>query len=229
VRLGIVREYFFTDLDPEVERLTSLALQRLKDSGAEIVETEFPGLQRLINLTTEVVILRDVRVALPQYLSEYNPGLTFQELVEHASPDIQRDFRRYVLPGGPNFVTEEAWAAARDTHLPALRGLYRDYFARHRLAAMVFPTTLAPAPLIGEETTVDIGHREIPFEIALSRNIAPGSTVGIPGLVLPSGLTATGLPVGIEFDAPKGDDQALLALGLGIERLFGPLPAPAGI
>jgi len=226
LRFGIVREYFFTDLDPEVERLTSLALKRLKDSGAEIVETELPGLQHLIDLTTDGVQYRDARVALERYLKEYHTGLSLDELVRQASPDIQKIFKQYVLPGGKDVVSEEAYAAARDTHLPALRGLYRDYFARNRLAAVVFPTTLVPAPLIGEETTVPIGSREILFDTAVSRNIAPGSTAGIPALVLPSGLTATGLPVGIEFDAPAGSDRALLALGLSLERVLGPLPPP---
>jgi indoleacetamide hydrolase len=226
LRFGVVREYFFTGLDPEVERFTDLALQRLKDSGAEIVETELPGLQHHIDLTTYVVQLRDARVALERYLKEYHTDLTLEELVNQASPDIQKIFQQYVLPGGAKFVSEEAYAAARDTHLPALRSLYRDYFARNRLAAMVFPTTLVPAPLIGEDTTVHIGHREIPFQTAVSRNIAPGSTAGIPGLVLPSGLTATGLPVGIEFDAPTGSDRALLALGVSIERVLGSLPPP---
>jgi mandelamide amidase len=226
LRLGIVREYFFTDLDPEVERLINLALQRLKDSGAEIIETELPRLQQLIDLTTDVVQYRDARVALERYLKDYNTGLTLEEVVKKASPDIQQVFRQYVLPGGVNSVSEEAYAAARDTHLPALRGLYREYFERNRLAAMVLPTTLVPGPLIGEEATLHIGHREIRFETAVSRNIAPGSTAGIPGLVLPSGLTATGLPVGIEFDAPTGTDRALLALGLSIERVLGPLPPP---
>jgi mandelamide amidase len=226
VRLGIARDYFFGDLDPEVERLTGIALQRLKDSGVQIVETDFPGLQQLISLTTDVVILRDARLTLPRYLKDYCPGKTFEELVQQASPDIQRDFRRYVLPGGADFVTEEMYAAARDTHLPALRALYRDYFARYRLAAMVFPTTLVPAPTIGEETTVAIGDRKIPFATAVSRNIAPGSTAGIPGLVLNAGLTASGLPVGLEFDAPHDTDRALLSLGLSLERLFGQAPPP---
>ena len=225
MRLGIVRQYFFTDLDPEVERLTNLALQRLKDSGAEIIETELPDLQHLLELTTDLVQYRDERVALVQYLKEYHTGLTFDELVKQASPDIQEAFRQYVLPGAPNFVSEEAYAAARDTHLPALRGLYQQYFARNRLAAMVFPTTQIPPALIGTDT-VEIGGRKFPFDAAVSRNIAPGSTAGIPGLVLPAGLTAGGLPVGIEFDAPKGTDRALLSFGLSIERLLGPVPSP---
>jgi mandelamide amidase len=46
-------------------------------------------------------------------------------------------------------------------------------------------------------------------------------------LVLPAGLTAAGLPVALEFDAPSGADRALLALGLSLEKALGPLAPPA--
>jgi mandelamide amidase len=226
VRLGIVRDYWFTDLDPEVERLTGLALARLKEAGAHIVETQLPGLASLIELTTDAVQNHDVRIALAGYLKEYGAGIDFDTLIAQASPDIQRVFRSDVLPGGVNFVTEAHYAAARDQYLPALRRLYGDYFARTGVAAMIFPATLVPAPRIGEETTVDVGGRPLPFDTAVARNIAPGSTAGLPGLVLPVGLTHTGLPVAIELDAPSGADRALLALGLSAERALGRLPAP---
>jgi indoleacetamide hydrolase len=226
VRLGIVRDYWFTDLDPEVERLTDLALARLKAAGAQIVETQLPGLASIIDLTTDAVQNHDVRIALARYLKEYGAGVDFDTLVARASPDIQRVFRSDVLPGGANFVTEPVYAAARDRHLPALRRLYQDYFVRTRVAAMVFPTTLVPAPRIGEESTIEVRGRPLPFETVVARNIAPGSTVGIPGLVLPVGLSHGGLPVAIEFDAPAGTDRALLALGLSAERVLGTLPAP---
>ncbi len=229
VRLGVVRDYWFTRLDPEVERLTQLALARLKDAGAHIIETDLPGLAALIELTTDQVQNHDVRLALPAYLREYGAGVDFKTLVAQASPDIQAIFRSDVLPGGVNFVTEPVYAAARDQHLPALRRLYREYFARTQVAAMVFPTTLVPAPRIGEETTVEAGGRPLPFERAIARNIAPGSTAGIPGLVLPVGLTHDGLPVSMEFDAPAGADRALLALGLAVERVLGRLPAPTRV
>jgi Asp-tRNA(Asn)/Glu-tRNA(Gln) amidotransferase A subunit family amidase len=226
VRLGVVRDYWFTDLDPEVERQTGLALARLEEAGAQIIETQLPGLASLIDLTTDAVQNHDVRVALAAYLKEYGAAVDFDTLVAQASPDIQRVFRSDVLPGGVNFVTEAHYAAARDQYLPALRRLYADYFARAGVAAMVFPTTLVPAPRIGEETTVDVGGRPLAFDTAVARNIAPGSTAGLPGLVLPVGLTHTGLPVAIEFDAPAGADRALLALGLSAERALGTLPAP---
>jgi len=226
VRLGVVRDYWFSDLDPEVMRLTELALARLEEAGAQIVDTQLPGLAPLIELTTDVVQNHDVRVALAHYLKEYGAGVDFATLVSRASPDIQRVFRSDVLPGGANFVTEPVYAAARDRHLPALRRLYQDYFARAQVTAMVFPTTLVAAPKIGEEDRLAAGDRSLPFDVAVARNIAPGSTAGLPGLVLPAGLTRGGLPVSIEFDAPAGQDRALLALGLNLELALGALPAP---
>jgi indoleacetamide hydrolase len=228
LRLGVVRDYWFADLDPEVERLTELAFARLRDAGVQIIETTLPGLASLIDLTTDPVQNHDVRTALARYLKEYGAGIDFETLVKQASPDIQQVFRSDVLPGGANFVTESAYAAARDQYLPALRRLYQDYFSRTQVAAMVFPTTLVPAPAIGEETTVDVRGRPLPFETVVARNIAPGSTAGLPGLVLPVGLTHSGLPVAIEFDAPGGTDRALLALGAGLERVLGKLPPPQG-
>jgi len=44
----------------------------------------------------------------------------------------------------------------------------------------------------------------------MARNIAPGSTAGLPGLVLPAGMTANGLPVALEFDGPSGADRRML-------------------
>jgi Asp-tRNA(Asn)/Glu-tRNA(Gln) amidotransferase A subunit family amidase len=227
LRLGVVRDYWFTDLDPEVERLTELALARLKDAGVQIVETQLPELASLIDLTTEPIQNHDVRIALPRYLKEYGAGVDFETLVAQASPDIQQIFRSDVLPGGINFVAEPVYVAARDRYLPALRSLYRDYFARTQVAAIVFATTLVPAPKIGEETTVMIRGRPVPFETAVARNIAPGSTAGLPGLVLPVGLTRAGLPVAIEFDAPAGADRALLALGLGLQHALPTMPMPS--
>jgi indoleacetamide hydrolase len=226
LRFGVVRDYWFTSLDPQVAHLTEHALQRLRQAGAELVETELPGLGRLIELTTDAVQNHDVRLSLARYLRDYGTKLTFEQVVRQASPDIQSIFRSDVLPGGPNFVSEQVYAAARDIHLPALRRLYRDFFTRTGVAAIVFPATMAPPPPIGEDVTVDIGARRVPFFTVVGRNIAPGSTAGLPGLVLSAGLTTTGLPVGIEFDGPAGSDRALLAIGVSLERALGGIPAP---
>ena len=226
VRLGVVRDHWFADLDPEVGRLTELALARLRDAGAVLVESALPGLQALIDRATAQVQNHDVRIELPQFLEAHRAGVSFGEVIAAASPDIQALFRSDILPGGRNFVSEPAYAAARDEVLPALRRLFREYFAREHVEAMVFPATMLPAPRIGDEDLVEVAGRTLPFATAIARNISPGSTAGLPGLVLTAGLTREGLPAGLEFDGPAGSDRRLLTLGLALERALGRLPPP---
>ncbi|MFI4889340.1 MAG: indoleacetamide hydrolase [Steroidobacterales bacterium] len=227
VRLGVVRDYWFSGLDADVERITAQALKRLTDAGVVLVESALPGLQALIDQSTQQVQNHDVRLDLARYLHTYGAGVSLEELIAQASPDIRATFASDILPGARNFVTDQVYATARDRALPALRAMFRDYFARQDVAAIVFPATMVPAPLIGEEDLLDVSGRKIPFTTAISRNTDPGSTAGLPGLVLPAGLTSGGLPVSLEFDAPAGSDRRLLALGASLEPVLGRLPAPA--
>jgi indoleacetamide hydrolase len=226
VRLGIVRDYWFQDLDPEIARLTQGSLDRLSRAGVQLVETELPGLAALIKRTTSPVQTHDVRLTLARYLSRYGAGVSLEQLVAQASEDIRESFRDDVMPGGRNFVPDSVYVDAVNIHLPALRALYRDYFRRTQVAAIIFPPTLVPALPIGAEGPVQIGQRSVPFATAVARNIGPGSTAGIPGLVLPAGLTASGLPAALELDAAAGTDRALLGLGMSLMEVLGPMPPP---
>jgi len=226
VRLGIVHDYWFSGLDPDVESVTTRALARLRDAGVVLVESNLPNLQALIDRSTAQIQNHDVRPALTRFLKEYRAGVSFDELIAQASPDIQAIFTSDILPGARNFVSESTYAAARDQALPALRTLFADYFQKNQIDAIVFPATMVPAPKIGDEDMLEVAGRRISFTTAVSRNIDPGSTTGLPGLVLPAGLSSSGLPISLEFDAPAGSDRRLLALGISLERVLGRLPAP---
>jgi indoleacetamide hydrolase len=226
VKLGIARRYWFSGLDTEVERIASEALRKLQDAGVELVEAEVPELARLIDLTTVPIQNHDVLYTLKKYLEDNQAGVSFEQVVAQASADIRHDFARDVLPGGKGFVTDAVYRTACDVHLPRLRQNFRDYFARTGVAAIVFPATMVPPTPIGDDAEVVIGGKKVSFETAVSRNIAPGSTANLSGLVLPAGLTSGGLPVALEFDGPTGSDRALLVLGLSLERVLGHLPAP---
>jgi mandelamide amidase len=225
VRLGVSRGYYFEGLDPEVERITAEALRKLTDAGAVLVEAEVPDVARLVGLITDQVQLHDFSPSLARYLADEGAGVTVDQVLAAASPDI-RKLMELIGPGGKYHVPEKDYVAARDVHLPRFRETFRTYFAENRLDAIVFPATRIPAPPIGGTETVEIGGKKVPFQAAISRNIAPGSTVGIPGLVLPAGLTAGGLPVSLEFDAAASTDRAHLGLGLALERALGRIPAP---
>jgi len=167
-----------------------------------------------------------VRPELSRYLAAYGAGVGFEEVLAAASADIRDVFAHDVLPGGPGFVTDSAYRAAVDVHLPRLKETFRRYFAATGAAAIVFPATMVTAPPIGADTHVTIRGQRVPFVVAIARNICPGSTAGLPGLVLPAGLAADGLPVALEFDGPPGSDRALLGLGLALARVLGSLPRP---
>jgi indoleacetamide hydrolase len=233
VRLGVVRSYFWTGLAPEVERITAAGLESLRRAGVELVDGELTELRHLVGLITNQVQNHDFRPYMTRYLADYHAGITFDQLIAQASPDI----RRMVVPAldssDRDFVSDARYREIVGVHLPALHTMYRDYFRRSGVAAIVFPATILPAPPISgsaweADMYVEVAGRRMPFDEAISRNIAPGSTAGLPGLVLPAGLTRDGLPVALEFDGPPGSDRNLLTLGLALEAALGRLPPPPG-
>jgi len=226
LRLGVPREYFYGMLDTEVERVTNDALKKLADAGVILVEADVPDLGKLISLTTDAIQSYHVKPMLIKYLEEFDTGVTFDELMEQASPDIKATFDLYVL-GGAATPTEEEFIAARDEHLPALRKTLEDYYRDNELAAMIFPAAQVAAPPIGHDTETTLNGKTVPFVPVISRNISPGSTGGIPGIIVPADLNKEGLPVCLELDGPTGSDQELLGIGLAIESVLGHLPPPA--
>jgi mandelamide amidase len=226
VRFAVWRSYWFEGLDPEVARITHEALTKLRAAGARIVEAEVPGLRELLGHTADLIVDHDVRLELAHYLAVNGAKLSFDELVARASPDIRAIFDHEVMPGSPGFVSEAAYETAVKVYLPRLRRTFQDYFARTGAAAILFPTTLVTAPRIGDDGELRVGHRRMSFDVAMGRNIAPGSRTGLPGLVMPTGIAANGLPVSMEFDGPTGTDRTLLGLGLSLEGVLGHVPPP---
>jgi mandelamide amidase len=227
IRLGVIRPFYWSGLDPQTERIAEAALKSLAAAGAQLIEAQLDDLPRLIALTTDPIQNHDVRPSLTRYLAKYHAGVTFEQLFAEASPDVRVMIESAIKPDSPDFVTDAKYRQAVDVHLPALRKLFSDYFAHSGVSAIVLPTTILPAPRIGEENMdVEVRGRRMPLDVAIARNIAPGSTAGLPGLVLPAGLTSGGLPVALQFDGPAGTDRALLTLGLSLEAVLGKLPPP---
>jgi len=71
-----------------------------------------------------------------------------------------------------------------------------------------------------------VGDQKVPVFFVFIANTDPGSNAGIPGLSLPLGLTSDGLPVGVALDGPAGSDRRLLGIGLALEKVLKPVPAP---
>jgi mandelamide amidase len=85
---------------------------------------------------------------------------------------------------------------------------------------IVFPTEPIVAPLVreGGDVAESASGKRDPQALALIRNTCTAAVVGAPGVSIPAGLTAEGLPVGLEFDGTSGADNALLSLALAAEK-----------
>lgn len=218
VRLGVSRHYFFDDLEPAVREQTEALLESLRQAGAEVVEVDLEDVSELNEKVGFPVVLYEAGPLIEAYLEEHWPAENLQTLVQSiASPDVQAAMQAVLDKAIPESVYREAV----DTHRPALQRLYREYFAAYDLDALIFPTTpLTARPIDGSDETVSLNGRLVPTFPTYIRNTDPGSNAGIPGLSIPLGVSADGLPIGIEIDGPAGSDRHLLSIGAALEELI---------
>lgn len=226
LRIGIDRGFFFAGIDPVLALSIETALARLAAAGAVIVEAAVPGLDTVISVAMAIQA-HDVVPALERYLAESGAPVDFETMFASVSHDVAQVFAQVGLRDAPSAIADDVYAAARDVARPALQQAMAAWFADHHIDAMLLPATMIPATPVGDQGDVDIAGRAVPFVTAIARNISPGSTLGLPGIVLPCGRTGAGLPLAIELDGPAGSDRRLLAIAMAVEALLGPLPAPA--
>ncbi|MEN3348489.1 MAG: indoleacetamide hydrolase [Bradyrhizobium sp.] len=226
VRLG-VPACFWSGLDRAVEAVARAACAKLADAGVVLVDIDMPDLFEQNGKVSFVVALHEPIADIPAYLAASGvEGITLADIAAKvASPDVVGAF---------GAITADAFGAAYDDAIrvqrPALQAIYAAYFRDHRVDAILFPTTIAAAPLIDEtngssEMSVN-GGEPAPTFGTMIRNTDPASNAGLPGLSLYAGMTPDGLPVGLEIDGPVGSDARLLGLGLSTEAVLGSAPPP---
>lgn len=221
IRIGIPRQHFQEDLDASVARALERVVTRFRETGVTLVAADVPNVAAVDAAVSFPVVLYETKAALETYLASTGSNLALAELYEQiASPDVKEIMGQVIGEAIPEHVYREALAV----HRPALRALYRDYFAKHRVDAILFPTTPLPArPIEGSDRVVTLNGASVPTFATYIRNTDPASNAGIPGISLPAGLssprdgTAVPLPVAIEFDGPAGTDRRLLAIAAAVE------------
>ena len=227
VKLGVYRPYFFNNLDADTSSVMSAALEKLAKAGATIVEVAMPELQQLNDAASFPVALYEAYDDMRVYLHKHHTGKTVEELAAVImSQDVKGVYNGLVVPRKlptPNGLIDAApvYQAAIEQARPALIKHYADTFAAYGIDALIFPTTPHVAVPQGPDAS------KLETMLLFIQNTDPGSNAGVPGLSIPAGLgPTTGLPVGIEIDGPRGSDQRLLAIGMAIEKVLGPTPAP---
>jgi mandelamide amidase len=194
--IGVPRGFFYDNLDAEIVPVIEGGLVKLRDAGCVLVEADIPKVEKLAGAITAPISLYESLADLALYLKMSGSELTVQDVVAQiASPDVKGFYDDFIL--GPKAPTQEAYQTAMEKGRPAFQAVYRDYFRNQNVVAIAFPTTPLPARLIGQDKEVELNGKKVPTLFTYIHNTRPMTTTGIPGLSLPIGMTATGLPVGL--------------------------------
>ncbi len=135
------------------------------------------------------------------------------------------DARRAIDPGFLDIARQGAAFGAADlVAAQAKRAAFGAAMDRllARLDGLLSPGAAIPAFGAGLEVPADGPYRRwtewasFSFPINLSQQ---------PALVLPCGVTRTGLPVGLQIVGARGEDARVLAIGAATERILSGLPA----
>ena len=231
LKIGIPAS-FWTGLEDHVKTVATAAKQKLSDAGVVFVDADLTGIMALNDSISFPIALHEPVSAIPAYLANNKaPVRTVKEVSDQlASPDVRGAFGAIL-----GDVFGGAYPDVMATKRPALQKLYKDYFASIGVEAVMFPTTILVAPKIdtvkGSGTVnYTVGGVEQTGKDTFGtciRNTDPCTNAGLPSVSIPAGLTAAGMPVGMQIDGPLGSDANLLSIGMGIEEVWGPVKAPA--
>ena len=219
LRLGVPRTAFFSDLEAEVAAEAARVLDLLSELGVELVEAEIPDVSDLNAAVGFPIALYEFVRDLPRYLAGNGIELSMNEVLEGiGSPDVKGIVASQL---GPEAMPEAAYRRALEVDRPRLQRTYAACFAEQEVEAVIFPTSPVSARPLGEDETIDLNGERVPTFATFIRNTDPGSNAGLPGISLPTGLTSTGLPIGMELDGPSGSDERLLAVAAAVEEAAG--------
>ena len=217
LRVGIPKEYRIDGAPPEIDALWQKGADWLKAQGAEIVEVSLPH----------------TKYALPAYyivapaeassnLARYD-GVRYGHRTKEAIRDITNlyeksraegfgaEVRRRILIG--TYVLSAGYYDAYYSRAQKIRTLIlRDFEqAFEKCDVLLTPATPGPAFAIGEKSNDPISmYLNDVFTVTV--NLA-----GLPGLAVPAGLTADGLPLGLQIIGKAFDESTVLRAGRAIE------------
>ncbi|PWW22306.1 aspartyl-tRNA(Asn)/glutamyl-tRNA(Gln) amidotransferase subunit A [Geodermatophilus normandii] len=192
--LGVPANYFFDDVDPEVESAVREAIGVLEAQGATLREVEIPYADQMMAVEFGVLV--------PE-ASAYH-----QEMLRESGEEYTGDVR-VLLEAGETVLATQYIKALR------VRTLVQQAFRRtfEGLDALVCPTVPAAAAEVGQRTFTFPGGREKAVVDAWIGHSAPGNVTGLPALSVPCGSTSAGLPIGLQVIGRPFDEAGVLRVG----------------
>jgi aspartyl-tRNA(Asn)/glutamyl-tRNA(Gln) amidotransferase subunit A len=216
-RIGIPKEYRLDGMPAEIEKLWADGIAWLKAAGAEIVDISLPH----------------TRYALPAYyivapaeassnLARYDgvryglrvPGKDIADMYEATRAEgFGKEVRRRVMIG--TYVLSAGYYDAYYVRAQKIRTLIKRDFETvfaDGIDAILTPATPSPAFGIGEKGSGDPIEMYLNDVFTVTVNMA-----GLPGLAVPAGVSADGLPLGLQLIGRAFDEETLFAVGAALE------------
>ena len=229
-RIGVARDFFGGN--PEVDLLMEASIRAMRESGATIVdpvgfEEEFLDLIERNGSGIRSRINAEFQPGLENYLATLGEGYprTLAEVIAiYESPQVVHS----ALPVNPGLIDlhrrnleiggfdNPGYVRAIESDLPRVRRTVLEILDRHRLDALVYPTSRCPA---GPIHTVDEDLGRVCDPGRAATNLSSYS--GFPDVQVPAGFTSGGLPATISFLGRAYSEPELLGYAFAFEQSTG--------
>jgi aspartyl-tRNA(Asn)/glutamyl-tRNA(Gln) amidotransferase subunit A len=219
MRIGIPEDYFGAGLDPELKAKIEAGIALLEKLGCKRVPLKMPHTDYAI-ATYYIVATAEASSNLARY-DGVRYGLRVQG---HTLMDMYRrtreqgfgpEVKRRIMLG--TYALSSGYYDAYYLRAQKVRALIARDFANafETVDAIITPTAPTPAFKLGEKTAD-------PLEMYLADiYTVTGSLAGVPGLSVPCGKTAAGLPIGMQIFASHFGEARILQLARAFERAGG--------
>lgn len=192
-RIGVPKNFYFENLDPEVEAASRAALAVMEMLGAELVEVAVPDIEEF-NL-----IARLIQIAEASSIHANN--------LDSRREDYGDDQQTLLDQG--RFVTAVDYLNAQRRR----RQLNREFFKLFdQLDAVAAPAVAVLPAKIGQ-TSLTVNGIEEDVRMMTTRNARALNMTGLPLLSLPCGFSESGLPIGIQLVGALFDEKSVLEIG----------------
>jgi aspartyl-tRNA(Asn)/glutamyl-tRNA(Gln) amidotransferase subunit A len=224
--IGIPKEYRVDGMSSEIETLWSKGAQWLKDAGAKIVDVSLPHTKYALP-AYYIVAPAEASSNLARYDGvRYGvrvQGKDITDMYEQTrAAGFGAEVRRRIMIG--TYVLSAGYYDAYYVRAQKIRTLIKKDFEEayaNGVDAILTPATPSPAFGIGEKSGADPVEMYLNDIFTVTVNMA-----GLPGLAVPAGVSAEGLPLGLQLIGRAFDEETLFSLGEVIEQAAGRTTLP---
>ncbi len=216
--IGIPKEYRLDGLSAEIAALWDRGVEWLKAAGAEIREISLPHTRHALPAYYSVAPA-EASSNLARYDGvRYGLRKTGKDIVDlyelTRAEGFGKEVRRRIMIG--TYVLSAGYYDAYYLRAQKIRTLIkRDFDLAYQAGvdAILTPATPSPAFALGEKGSADPVEMYLNDVFTVTVNMA-----GLPGLVVPGGLSSDGLPLGLQLIGRPFEEETLFALGQAIEE-----------